>query len=127
MESCAEGRVSWGYTATQRAGTHESNPCSSLAKVVVATEKVEDGEVHASEVILGEAFKRRQVGSQGSQAVHRPLEDVSLRWRGRCSGEERVEGGCLQASLLGDLVPSDEGAAQGRVSAGEKIGADNME
>ena len=104
--------------------THKADPDSALAQVVVPPEEVEDGEVHAPEVVLGEGLERGQVLGERADAVQGARDEVLLerRRRGR-RGEERID---LGLCTLVRLVAADEGAAELGVGAGEEVGEEAM-
>lgn len=107
--------------------TYEADTCASFAEVVVATEEVEHGEMNTSEVVLRERFERRQVECQFAESIQHALHNIALGRRWRSCSEEGIQRSGLEASLLGDLEASEQGPPEGRISAGEEVGADNME
>jgi hypothetical protein len=126
VEICEAKEVSERLWLHEERLTYKPNTGSPLAEMVVAPEEVEDGEMDAPEVVLGERFKRWQVGCERAEAVQQTLHDVAFRWRWWFCGKKGIQRSSLEASLLGGFRASEKGPPKGRVDASEEVGAGDV-
>lgn len=106
--------------------THESDPGESFAQVVIPSEEVEHGQVHAPKVVFGQSFEQREIVRERRQSVQSRRDDRSFprRRRRRRGDKEGIDVGGRRG--FERFLASDERPTSIGIESSEEIRHDDV-